>query len=74
MKEPSEKQKEKGEKPKLCHSFVSGVKSPQIFDGTDKEEKIMFRSAFKSKVKIKVLSYHDGQACSHICTENTPFL
>lgn len=41
VKEPSEKQKEKGEKPKLVHSFVAGVKSPQIFDGTAKEDKIM---------------------------------
>lgn len=41
VKEPSDKQKDKGEKPKLCHSFVAGAKSPQIFDGTAKEEKIM---------------------------------
>lgn len=41
VKEPSEKQKEKGAKPQLCHSFVTGNKSPQIFEGTEKEDKIM---------------------------------
>lgn len=41
VKEPNDKQKEKGEKPKLVHSFVAGSKFPQIFDGTDKEAKIM---------------------------------
>jgi hypothetical protein len=41
LKEPTEKQKEKGVKPELCHSFVKGNKTPQIFDGSEKETKIM---------------------------------
>jgi hypothetical protein len=41
LKQPTEKQKEKGAKPVLCHSFVKGQKTPQIFDGSDKETKIM---------------------------------
>lgn len=41
LKEPTEKQKEKGDKATLCNSFISGKKSPQLFDGTAKETKIM---------------------------------
>ena len=38
LKEPTEKQKEKGAKSQLCYSFVSGKKTPQIFDGKEKED------------------------------------
>jgi hypothetical protein len=41
LKEPSEKQKEKGAKNTLCYSFVKGEKTPQLFDGKEKEAKIM---------------------------------
>ena len=41
LKEPSEKQKEKGVKPELCYSYVKGQKTPQIFDGKDTEAKVM---------------------------------
>jgi hypothetical protein len=41
LKEPTEKQKEKGAKNTLCYSYVKGKKTPQIFDGKEKETKIM---------------------------------
>ena len=41
LKKPTEKQKEKGAKPTLCYSYVQGSKIPQIFDGKEKETKIM---------------------------------
>lgn len=41
LKEPTEKQKEKGAKNTLCYSYVKGEKTPQIFDGKEKENKIM---------------------------------
>lgn len=36
-----ESNSEKAEKPSLTHSFVSGKKSPHIFEGNEREEKLM---------------------------------
>lgn len=41
LKELTEKQSEKGEKPKLCYSYVQGEKIPQLFEGKDKEAVLM---------------------------------
>ncbi|MFT6630870.1 MAG: hypothetical protein ACJAS4_000814 [Bacteriovoracaceae bacterium] len=41
LKEPTEKQVEKGEKPKLCYSYVKGQKVPNLFEGKDKEALLM---------------------------------
>ncbi|MBC76309.1 MAG: hypothetical protein CME64_09865 [Halobacteriovoraceae bacterium] len=38
VKEP---RSEKNDKPSLSHSYVTGFKSPQIFEGEEKEEKVM---------------------------------
>lgn len=41
LKEPTVKQEEKGEKPKLCYSYVQGEKIPNLFEGKDKEALLM---------------------------------
>lgn len=41
LKEPTEKQQEKGEKPKLCYSYVKGEKVPNLFEGKEKEAILM---------------------------------
>lgn len=76
LKEPSDKQAEKGEKPKLCHSFVKGRKLPQIFDGTEAEEKLMsdYEREFTEAFNITEYNSELGQLvfCSNI--EKSPIL
>ncbi len=70
LKMPSDKQKEKGEKPKLCHSFVKGEKVPQIFEGTDAEEKLMkeYKNEFADIFNITEYNADSGQLvfCANI--------
>lgn len=76
LKEPTEKQAEKGDKPQLCHSFVKGQKLPQIFDGTEAEEKLMqeYEREFTEAFNITEYNSELGQLvfCSNI--DKSPIL
>ena len=76
LKEPTEKQVEKGDKPKLCHSFVKGSKLPQIFDGTEAQDKLMseYEREFTEAFNITEYNSELGQLvfCSSI--EKSPIL
>ena len=76
VKEPSDKQKEKGEKPKLCHSFVKGAKSPQIFDGTEKEDKIMadYEKDFNDVFSITEFDSNSGHLIATSKIDLSPIL
>lgn len=41
LKEPNQKQQEKGEKSKLCYSYIEGSKKPSLFEGKEKESLLM---------------------------------
>jgi hypothetical protein len=76
LKEPTEKQKEKGDKNKLCHSFVKGEKLPQIFDGTEVESKLMqdYDREFGEAFNITEYNAEEGNLvfCTNI--EKSPIL
>ena len=76
LKEPTEKQKEKGDKNKLCHSFVKGEKLPQIFDGTEVESKLMqdYEREFNEAFNITEYNAENGNLvfCTNI--EKSPIL
>lgn len=70
LKEPTEKQKEKGEKPSLCYSYVQGEKIPNLFEGKDKEQVLMkeYEKDFQETFNITEYNAQKGQivACSKI--------
>jgi hypothetical protein len=70
LKEPTEKQAEKGEKPKLCYSYVQGNKLPNLFAGKDKEALIMqeYEKEFTNFFNITDFNKEKGQliACAKI--------
>ncbi len=70
LKEPTEKQVEKGEKPKLCYSYVEGNKLPTLFDGKDKEAMLMkeYENEFEDFFNITEYNKERGQlvACAKI--------
>ena len=76
LKEPTEKQLEKGEKPKLCHSFVKGQKIPQLFAGEEKEDILMkeYEKEFNEIFQITEYNSQKGEliACAKI--ELSPIL
>lgn len=76
LKEPTEKQAEKGEKPKLCFSYVQGEKIPQLFEGKDKEAVLMkeYEKDFTEIFQITDYSSERGllTACAKI--ELSPIL
>jgi hypothetical protein len=76
LKEPTEKQKDKGDKNKLCHSFVKGEKVPQIFDGTEAESKLMQDYDREFNEVFNITEYNADQGnlvfCSNI--EKSPIL
>lgn len=76
LKEPTEKQKEKGEKPKLCQSFVFGKKTPQIFDGKEKEEKIMkdYENDFSDQFNITEFDSNKGHLVATAKINLSPIL
>lgn len=76
VKEPSDSQKQKGEKPKLVHSFVSGTKTPQIFDGTEKESKIMsdYEKDFHDIFTITEFDSNQGQLIATSKIDLSPIL
>ena len=63
LKEPTEKQAEKGEKPRLCFSYVQGTKVPHLFEGKAKEEVLMkeYESEFSDVFTITDFSVEKGQ-------------
>ena len=63
LKEPTLKQAEKGEKPKLCYSYVQGKKIPQLYEGKDKESFLMkeYESEFNEIFTITEFSAEKGQ-------------
>ena len=73
---PTAAAKEKGEKPVLCQSFVQGEKVPQIFEGTDAEEKLMkeYKNEFNEGFNITEYNSDSGQLvfCANI--EKSPIL
>lgn len=76
LKMPTAAAKEKGEKPVLCQSFVQGEKVPQIFEGTDAEEKLMkeYKNEFNEGFNITEYNSDSGQLvfCANI--EKSPIL
>lgn len=70
LKEPTEKQKEKGAKNELCLSYVEGEKVPQLMPGKDKEKHLMqeYESDFSDFFSITDYSQERGQfvACAKI--------
>ncbi len=70
LKEPTEKQSEKGEKPKLCYSYVSGKKVPNLLPGKEKENLIMadYEKEFTRSFNITEFNAEKGQliACAKI--------
>ncbi len=70
LKEPTEKQVEKGEKPKLCYSYVKGEKIPNLFEGKDQEAYLMkeYDSEFSQFFNITEYSKEKGEmiACAKI--------
>lgn len=76
LKEIPEQQKQKGEKPKLCHSFVSGLRSPQIFDGTEKENQIMsdYENDFKDVFNITEFDSNTGNLIATSKIDLSPIL
>jgi hypothetical protein len=76
LKQPSDAQKEKGEKPKLCYSFVSGNKTPQIFDGSDRESKIMsdYEKEFNDIFSITEFDSSNGRLVAACKIDLSPIL
>lgn len=76
LKMPTAAAKEKGEKPVLCHSYVEGRKVPQIFEGTDAQEKLMleYKNDFNENFNITEYNSDSGQLvfCANI--EKSPIL
>ncbi len=70
LKEPTEKQAEKGDKPKLCYSYVDGKKIPNLFEGKDKEAVLMkeYENEFQDYLNITEYNKDRGQlvACAKI--------
>jgi hypothetical protein len=70
LKEPTEKQAEKGDKPKLCYSYVQGTKLPNLFEGKDKEAHLIkeYDAEFNNFFNITEYSKEKGQltACAKI--------
>ena len=70
LKEPSEKQAEKGEKPSLCYSYVKGNKLPHLFEGKESEEYLMkeYEAEFGQFFNITEYSSEKNQliACAKI--------
>lgn len=65
-----EEAKKEGDRPKLCHSFVTGEKVPEVFPGTDKEDHLMeqYKEEFTDDFEITEFSEEKGEivACSTI--------
>ena len=76
LKEPNQKQQEKGEKPSLCYSYVQGTKLPNLFEGKEKEAVLMkeYDKEFSDKLNVTEFSAEKGQlvACAKI--ELSPIL
>ena len=76
LKEPSTKQQEKGEKPKLCYSYVKGDKIPHLFEGKTPEELLMkeYEAEFNQSFQITEYQQEKSQliACAKI--ELSPIL
>lgn len=76
LKEPTEKQAEKGEKPQLIYSYVKGEKIPQLFEGKERENVLMkeYENEFSEIFNITEYSAEKGQliACAKI--ELSPIL
>ena len=76
LKMPTTAAKEKGEKPVLCQSFVKGEKIPQIYDGTDAEEKLLsdYKNEFTEVFNITEYNADQGQLVFCASIEKSPIL
>lgn len=76
LKEPTEKQQEKGEKPTLCFSYVQGTKIPNLFKGKDKEALLMqeYDKEFSDIFHITEYDSHKGQLVICAKIELSPIL
>lgn len=73
VKEPDP---EKGEKPSLFYSYVYGKKSPQIFEGKEREEKLMqeYNSEFTDKFEITEFDSNKGHLVATVKLGLSPIL
>jgi hypothetical protein len=76
LKEPTQKQQEKGDKPTLCYSYVQGTKIPNLFQGKEKEVMLMkeYEKEFSDIFNVTEYNADKGQLviCSKI--ELSPIL
>ncbi|MEX0798145.1 MAG: hypothetical protein WEB87_02415 [Bacteriovoracaceae bacterium] len=71
-----EENPEKNEKPSLFHSYVTGEKTPQIFDGAEKEDKIMkeYESEFGEYFNITEFDSSQGRMVATVKIGLSPIL
>jgi len=76
LKEPTEKQKEKGDKPSLCYSKVMGEKTPQIFDGKPADADLMknYENDFNDIFEITEFDSNNGQLVATAKIDLSPVL
>jgi hypothetical protein len=76
LKEPTEKQKEKGEKPKLTYSFITGKKLPNIQPATEREEMLMkeYQNEFGEVFNITEFDSNKGHLVATAKIELSPIL
>jgi hypothetical protein len=69
LKEPTEKQVEKGDKPKLCYSYVQGTRIANLFEGKDKESMLMQEYASEFNDIFNITEYNTERGQLIICAK-----
>ena len=67
---------DKNEKPSLVYSYVTGAKTPQIFEGSEKEEKIMeeYKNEFSENFEITEFDSARGRLVAAVKIGLSPIL
>ncbi len=76
LKEPTDKQKEKGDKASLCYSKVTGEKTPEIFDGKPADANVMknYENDFNDIFDITEFDSSTGQLVATAKIDLSPVL
>jgi hypothetical protein len=69
LKEPTQKQQEKGDKPTLCYSYVQGTKIPNLFQGKEKEAMLMKEYEKEFSEVFNVTEYNADKGQLVICSK-----